>query len=75
MPVAGDNIWPIGRGIPWGTQGYLPVVTRDREQGIDANMGAGCMHGLNNPFPASGADNVHRRFSLEPPSLLPEEAP
>ena len=45
------------------------------EEGIDANMGAGCMRGLNNPFPAPGADDVHYRFSLGPPSLLPEEAP
>ena len=37
--------------------------------------GAGCMHGLNNPFPAPGADDVHRRFSLGHPLLLPEEAP
>ena len=28
------------------------------------------MHGLNNPFPAPGADDVHRQFSLGPPSLL-----
>ena len=46
------------------------------EQGIDANMGAECMHGLNNPFPAPGVDNVHRQFILGPPSLLlREEAP
>ena len=33
-------------------------------------MGTGCLRGLNNPFSAPGADNVHRRFGLEPPSLL-----
>ena len=34
------------------------------------------MRGLNNPFPAPGADKVHRRFGLEPPLLLlREEAP
>ena len=38
-------------------------------------MGAGCMCNLNNPFPAPDADDVHRRFSLRPPSLLLEEAP
>ena len=38
-------------------------------------MGAGSMRGLNNPFPAPVADDVHRRFSLGPPSLLPQEAP
>ena len=39
-------------------------------------MGAGCMGGLNNPFPAPGADDVHGQFSLGPPSLLlREEAP
>ena len=38
-------------------------------------MGAGCMHALNNPFPDPGADDVHRLFSLRPPSLLPEKAP
>ena len=27
LPVGGDNIWPIGRGIPWGNLGCLPVVT------------------------------------------------
>ena len=27
LPVGGDNIWAIGRGIPWGNHGYLPVVT------------------------------------------------
>ena len=39
-------------------------------QGVYAHMGAECMCGLNNPFTASGTDNVHRRFSLGPPSLL-----
>ena len=39
------------------------------------SMGAGCMRGLNNLFPAPGTDDVHRRFNLGPPSLLPEEAP
>ena len=29
-----------------------------RRQRIDAQMGAGCMYGLKNPFPAPGADNV-----------------
>ena len=24
--VGGVNIWPIGRGIPWGNHGCLPVV-------------------------------------------------
>ena len=34
----------------------------------EGNMGAGCMLGLNNPFPAPGADNVRkRRTSLAPP--------
>ena len=33
------------------------------------------MRGLNNPFPAPGTEDVHRRFSLGPPLLLPEEAP
>ena len=34
------------------------------------------MRGLNNPFPAPDADDVHRRFSLGPSSLLlREEAP
>ena len=37
-------------------------------------MGAGCMRGLNNPFPAPGAGNVHRWFGLGPPSLLLREA-
>ena len=43
------------------------------EQGIDA----GCICGLNNPFPAPGADNVHRQFGqIGPPLLLlREEAP
>ena len=27
LPVGGVNIWPIGRGIPWGNHGCLPVVT------------------------------------------------
>ena len=27
LPVGGVNIWPIGRGIPWGNHGGLPVVT------------------------------------------------
>ena len=27
------------------------------------------MHGLNNPFPAPGADDIHRRFSLGPPDV------
>ena len=27
LPVGGVNIWPIGRGIPWGNQECLPVVT------------------------------------------------
>ena len=36
---------------------------------------AGCMGGLNDPFPAPGADDVYRQFSLGPPSFLPEEAP
>ena len=31
------------------------------------------MRGLNSPFPAPGADDVHRQFGLGPPSLL--EAP
>ena len=30
------------------------------EQGLDAHTGAGCMHGLNNPFQAPGVDKVHR---------------
>ena len=34
-------------------------------------MGHGCMRGLNKPFPAPGTDDVHRRFSLGAPSLLP----
>ena len=39
-------------------------------------MGAGCMYDLINPFPVPGADNVHRRFTHGPPSLLlREEAP
>ena len=26
LPVGGVNIWPIlGRGIPWGNHGWLPV--------------------------------------------------
>ena len=34
------------------------------------------MRGLNNPFPAQGADDVHRQFGLGPLSLLlGEEAP
>ena len=43
------------------------------EQGIDANMGAGCMRGLNNPFPAPGSNYVYRRFGLGSPSLLLRE--
>ena len=43
--------------------------------GMTRGMGDGCMRGPNNPFPAPGADDVHSRFSLGPPSLLPEEAP
>ena len=31
------------------------------------------MRGLNNAFPAAGADNVHRQFSLGPPLLLLRE--
>ena len=39
-------------------------------------MGAGCMLGLNNPFPAPGADDIRRQFGLGPPLfLLREEAP
>ena len=38
-------------------------------------MWAGCMRGLNNPFPSPVADDVHRRFGLGPPSLLLREAP
>ena len=38
-------------------------------------VGAGCMRGLNNPFPAPGEDDVHRQFSLGPLSLLPKGAP
>ena len=64
LPVGGDNIWPIGRGIPWGNQGK------------DATLGAEWMCGLNNPFPAPGADAAHRWFGLRPTSLLlTEEAP
>ena len=37
---------------------------------MDANMGAGYMNDLNNPFSAAGADNVHKRFGLRPPSLI-----
>ena len=31
------------------------------------------MHGLNNPFPAPGVDDVHRQFILGPASLLLEK--
>ena len=36
-------------------------------------MGAGCMRGLHNPFPAPRVENVHWRFGLGPPSLLLRE--
>ena len=26
-PVGGVNIWPIGRGIPWGNHGCLPALS------------------------------------------------
>ena len=38
------------------------------DKAIDAYMGAGCMRGLKNPFPAPGVDNVIQpRTSLAPP--------
>ena len=33
-------------------------------------MGAGGMCGLNSPFPAPGADDVHRQIGIGPTSLL-----
>ena len=39
-----------GPGPPKPT--HAPWIRRGGGQGIDANMGAGCMRGLNNPFPA-----------------------
>ena len=52
-----------------------PLTSHRTDRGKN-RMGAGCMRGLNNPFSAPGADNVHRRFDLESPSLLlREEAP
>ena len=109
--VGGYHIWAIGRGLPWGNHGCLPVgchimaYTTDWviylvcrkfsrtseklcmgpgppklthapwigvcEQGIYANMVAGCMCGLNNPLPALGADNVIRtRTSLTLPQAV-----
>ena len=57
-------------------EGFFPPNVHQPVLTYHPDMGAGCMCGLNHPFPAPGADDVHRRFSLGPPSLLlREEAP
>ena len=60
----------MGSGPPKFT--HAPSI-RVCEKRINANMGAGCMSDLNNPFPTPGADSVHRQFGLGPPSLLLRE--
>ena len=66
------------RDYPWALallSSHMHLELGVCEQWIDANMGDGCMCGLNKPFLAPGADNVHRRFGLGPPwRLLREEA-
>ena len=49
---------------------HVRTYRTEKERNKGPSMGAGCKRGLNNPFPAPGADDVHRRFSLGPPSLL-----
>ena len=40
LPVDGVNIWPIGRGIPWGTMGACQLAHHETHYRL------GCISGL-----------------------------